>query len=187
MQRHLPVLVAAAFLVSGCTTLDSLSERGQFGSAVEDTLVFQDRLATAPTEELAAIGRRLRPDGGQNALNPVDSLRYALWQATPGHPDHDPAAAERRLVRLLDESSPPRAMEALIHAQLRHLRAQQSMHQELNAELILRTGRQQAVNEELRAKIERQEREIERLQQQIEELTRLERRMGSSSDDDSRQ
>lgn len=186
MQRQLLVL-AAAFLVSGCAAIESLSDRGQFGSAVEDALVFQDRLATATPKELVAIGQRLQPGADEDALNPVDSLRYALWRATPGHPGHDPAAAERRLVRLLDDSSPPRAMEALILAQLRHLRAQQSMHQELNAELIVRTGRQQAVNEELRAKIERQEREIERLQQQIEELTNLERRMGSGNDDGSGQ
>ncbi len=182
MQRQLLVL-AVAFLVSGCAAIENLGDRGQFGSAVEDTLVFQDRLAMAPPEELAAIGQDLRPDGDETALNPVDSLRYALWQATPGHADHDPAAAEQRLVRLLDESSPPRAMEALIHAQLRYLRAQQSMHQELNAELIVRTGRQQAINEQLRDKIERQEGQIKRLQQQIEELTRLERRMGSDDDE----
>lgn len=186
MQRQLLVLAAIAFLGSGCATLENLGERGQFDSAVEDALVFQDRLATTPPGELAAIGRRLRPDAGES-LNPMHSLRYALWLSTPGHAGHDPAAAERRLVRLLDESSPPRAMEALIHAQLRHLRARQSVHQELNAKLIVRTGRQQAVNEELRAKIERQEREIERLQQQIKELTNLERRMGSGSDDGSGQ
>ncbi len=166
MQRHLLVLVAVS-LVSGCAAIDRLSDRGQFGSAVEDTLVFQQRLATASPEELAAIGRRFTPEGAADSLNPIDSLRYALWQAMPAHPGHDPAAAEQRLGRLLADSNPPRAMEALIHLQLRQLRAQRSMRQALDTELTARSGRQRGVNEELRDQIERQKREIERLQQQI--------------------
>lgn len=181
MQRQLLVLVAV-FLVSGCAAIERLSDRGQLGSAVEDTLVFQQRLATAPPEELAAIGRRLTPEDAADSLHPIDSLRYALWQATPDHAGHDPAAAEQRLGRLLADSNPPRAMEALIHLQLRHLRAQRSMRRALDAQSTARSGRQHAVNEELRDQIERQQREIERLQQQIEELTELERRMGSGGD-----
>jgi hypothetical protein len=117
----------------------------------------------------------------------MDSLRYALWQSTPGHPGHDPAAAERRLARLIDESNPPRAMGALIRAQLRHLRAQQALSEELQTDLIVRTGRQEAISEHLQEKIERQEQQIRRLQKQIEELTRLERRMGSGDNGDSGQ
>lgn len=186
MQRQLLVLAAIAFLGSGCAALENLGERGQFGSAVEDTLVFQDRLATAPPGELAAIGRRLRPDAGES-LSPMDSLRYALWLSTPGHTGHDPPAAQRRLARLIDDGSPPRATEALIRIQLRHLRAQQALSDEMRANLVVRTGRQEAINDDLRQKIERQAREIERLQQQIDELTNLERRMGSGSDDGSGQ
>lgn len=183
MQRQLLVLAATVFLLSGCAALENLREHGQFGSAVEEALVFQERLAAIPPEELAAIGQRLRPDAGES-LNRMDSLRYALWLSTPGHPGHDPAAAQRRLTRLIDEGDPPQAMGALIRTRLRHLRAQQTLSDAMRANFVVRTERQEAVNDDLRAKIQRQAREIERLQQQIEELTKLERRMGSGDDED---
>lgn len=135
---------------------------------VDDQLLFLDRLASASPEELDAIGDRLgaNADGDGIRRPPIDSLRFALWQAMPGHAGFAPAEAEGRLDRLLTEGRPPRELQALMRVQLRQLR-------QLQAHAALRTK-----NTELTADNGRLREEIEALEQQIQELTSLERRMG---------
>lgn len=168
MRRYFSV-VAVALVLSGCATLNELDLDPRVTPA-DEQLVFAGQLIAAEPEELDAIGERLQQHRG-NAANPVDELRYALWQATPGHDGHAPEAARVRLNELLTNGRPPPEVEALIRIELRHLRVLAE-----RAQLAQDKRRLSVANRERRA-------EVQALQEQIQALTTLERRMGSDGEE----
>ncbi len=160
------LLVALALLLAGCATLDELGLNPR-ATAADEQLVLLGQLIEAEPGALDAIGERLEAESGGTPRTPIDSLRYALWQATPGHHGHSPEAARDRLNRLLADGSPPPEIEALVLIELRHLRLLEE-----RAQLTQYNQRLSAANRERQAR-------IEALQKQIQALTTLERRMGS--------
>ncbi|MEX1082257.1 MAG: hypothetical protein WEC99_09595 [Halofilum sp. (in: g-proteobacteria)] len=159
-------LVALALMLAGCATLDELGLNPRATTA-DEQLVLLGQLIEAEPGELDAIGARLEAEAGGTPRTPVDSLRYALWQATPNHEGHAPEAARERLNRLLADGRPPPELEALVRIELRHLRLLDE-----RAQLTQDNQRLSAANRERQAR-------IEALQEQIQALTTLERRMGS--------
>ena len=168
MHRMLLLPLGAVLLLSGCAAIDQLQRQmSPAGSIAEEQLLFLDQLNQASGDELTALGERLRPVDGaaSQARLPVAALRYALWQATPGHPGFAPSEARQRLEQLVSEE-PPRELQALIRVQLRHL-----AHLQARAAL-------ERDNAQLSATHGEQQQEIQALQKKIEALTNLERRMG---------
>ncbi len=163
MRRYLCVL-AATLTFGGCATLDELGLSPRATTA-DEQLAFAGQLLAAEPDELDAIGERFQQQS--HPRTPVDSLRYALWQATPGHDGHAPNAARERLHTLLANGRPPPEVEALIRLELRHLRLMDE-----SAQLAEENRRLNTANRERQA-------QVEALQEQIQALTTLERRMGS--------
>lgn len=168
MHRKLLLSIGTALLLSGCAAIDQLRQQVATGrSSADAQLVYLDRLNRASPEELGAIGERLGASESEpSARTPLDSLRYALWQSTPGHAGYAPDEARQRLEGLLSEGWPPQALQALMRVQLRHLR-------HLQAQSAL-----QAKNAELEAANGERKQEIQSLEKKIQALTTLERRMG---------
>jgi len=143
---------AAASTASVAARAPDTPSQGRGGAA---QVAFVDRLAVASRDELASLGEGLRARV-VNGAQPVDSLRYALWMATPGHAGFDADAAQRRLEALLAEGGLDAEGRALARIQLRYLKARIELL-ETNARLT---------------------QENRRLREQIKALTNLEREMG---------
>jgi len=160
-MRGTLVAILLTLVLGGCAQLRALQAPSPSPDPGESMRTYMLRLGEAEPAELERIGRTFEPtiDAGSR---PQQALRHALWQATPGHPGHDAAAAGRALRVLLDRPG------ALAQEQ-RELARIYLTWLDRYAELRRTNGDLAATNRELR--------------QKIEALTNLEREMGGDVND----
>ena len=168
------LLLAAATLLAGCATTTPERGRPTEPVAVPDrnqmqaqSLVFYlellHRFAKAGPAEQAEIFANIRRDY-ESTPTPASQLRYALADATPGHPSTDSALAQKLLRQLL---SAPEAMTPVEHA------AAFLELQKIDRQLALSAENRRLQNDSDRAERERLAALNRRLAAESEENARL--------------